>query len=360
MNWLILRLRALRVAWGYRYPARYRVVWVALAGLLAVSAISVPEVFHRSSLQVVTALAGVLVLASLGQLFVVMSGGLDLSVPAVMTLTGAIAVKQAEHGMAVVVALVVGCALLIGLVNGVFVAVTKLNPLIVTLATGGVVAGGTVLWAGVSFSASGTVVTGLSAFAHRAVGPVSLLLVCGLVLSVLLAGLLGRTTVGRAFVATGTNPVAARIVGLRVTAHRVFAYTAGALLYAVAGLLLAGFLRSPDLSMGAAYQLTSVIAVALAGATIGGGPASVLGVVAAGAFLGLLDQFLTLKNMPAGIHVMVQGASLVAAVAAVTALPWITERWRLTFAGWRSATSLPSSSTSRAIGADGLSKESPN
>src|SRR3954453_20124452 len=105
----------------YRFPIRYRVVWVALCALIVLCLISAPTTLTSASMRPVTALAGVLAIAATGQLLVMVSGGIDLSVPAVMTMAGAIVVKGSEGAndvlpLVIAVALVAGAV--VGLVNG--------------------------------------------------------------------------------------------------------------------------------------------------------------------------------------------------------------------------------------------------
>src|SRR5690606_30703383 len=82
------------------------------------------------------------------------------------------------------------------------------------------------------------------------------------------------TTVGRRFQAVGANPTASTVVGLRVTINQIAAYVAAAVLYAVAGVLLASFLRSPGVTFGAPYLLGPIAAVVIGGASLTGGLAS--------------------------------------------------------------------------------------
>jgi ribose transport system permease protein len=306
---------------AYRFPTRYRVVWFALTLVIVVCLISAPAAFHTDSIRLVFGLAGVLAIASTGQLLVIMLGGIDLSVPAVITFVGAIVVHQSNSAdgkltEAVVVALVV--ALLIGLVNGLLVAVLRLNALIVTLAMAGIVLGVSLLWVGQNYSSTGTVPSHLGDFANRNVGPVSVIAIIGVVVIAAVGLALRSTRVGRSYVAAGTSPTAARVIGIRVVAYEVGGYVAAAGLYAIAGVLLAGLLRNPNASLGNPYQLQTIIAVALGGAALGGGPASVVGTLAACLFLGFVTQFLTLKGYSGGVNQLVNGALLLVAVMLVS------------------------------------------
>lgn len=303
---------------AFRWPARYRVAWVALAALIVLCAANAPATLNALSLAGVTALAGVLLLGSCGQLLVIMIGGIDLSVPATMTLAAAFVVKETNGlngSLSGALAGVLVAALVIGLVNGILVAVARLNALIVTLAMNGVVAGATLLWTGTSFSASGTVPPRLAAIAGADVGWVSVIGLAAVGVTLVLAAVLRRTRAGRNYLAVGTNPAAAEIIGIPVTAYRIGGYVLASVFFAVAGVLLAGSLHTPDLTIGSPYQLLTIVAVALSGASLAGGPASVAGLVAAAVFLPLLDQYLAIKGVSGGLQAVLQGVVLVAAVA---------------------------------------------
>jgi ribose transport system permease protein len=306
---------------AFRFAPRYRVVWLALAALVILCLASGPAVFHTDSMTLVTALAGVLAIAAAGQLLVVMSGGIDLSVPAVITLAAGIIVHQtnAHNGQlagAIVLALAVSAG--VGLTNGLLVAVAKLNAVIVTLAMSGAIAGVTLLWLGTSFSDSGNVPPGLASLCSKHVGFLNVIGIIAIVLVAVLALVMRNTRVGRSYIAAGTNRVAAEIIGIRVVWYEIAGYLLAGVLYGVAGIFLAGLLTSPDATVGSAYQLTTIIAVALAGASLAGGPASLICTIGGCFFLSLLSQYLQTKNFSAGVSEVTNGVVLVVAVAMVT------------------------------------------
>jgi ribose transport system permease protein len=95
-------------------------------------------------------------------------------------------------------------------------------------------------------------------------------------------------------------------------------FAAVGLLYGVAGVLLAGFLGTPDITVGSPYQIATITAAAIAGVALNGGPGSVASVLSACVFLELLNQALIVAGLPAGAQGIVQGGVLVIAVAAIT------------------------------------------
>jgi ribose transport system permease protein len=271
-------------------------------------------------LKLVTALAGVLCIATIGQTLVVSTGGLDITVAPVMTLGGALVVResQGQNGQllqAMIWVLVAGLA--IGLLSGLLVVLLRLNPLIVTLAMSSVITGGLMLWTGVSFSQSGTVPLNLEHFATKALGPVDSIALVACVLSLLVSLTIYRTGAGRAFLAVGVSSAAARILGIRVNTYRIGAYAIGGLLYSLAGALLAGYLVTPDYTLGSPYLLLTFVAVALAGTPLTGGPASLLCTLGSCFFLALLDEYLAVKGLSGGVEALIQGVVLVMAVGAL-------------------------------------------
>ena len=138
------------------------------------------------------------------------------------------------------------------------------------------------------------------------------------VVAIILAAVLNRTRAGRKVAAVGSNRRAARVLGTRVRVVEISTFAAAGLLYGIAGVLLAGFVGTPNSTIGAPYQLATVTVIAIAGAILSGGPASVSTVIAAALFLQLLDQALIIAGLPAGVRVIVQGVALAVAVAAIT------------------------------------------
>jgi ribose transport system permease protein len=307
----------------YRFLPRYRVIWVATALLILICLVIEQQTFDAPALKIETPLIAVLAIASLGQLLVVMVGGFDLSVAAVMTFASAMMLVTSQGSndklvFAIVITLV--CCVAAGLISGVLTSL-GLNALIVTLAMGGVLAAITLLITngGVDVLAY-NVPTKLSNFAIKYVGRFSNLLFVAIALVIVQALVLRNTKVGRRLLAAGSNPAAARVVGIPVRRYNIGAYGAAGLLYGLAGIFLAAFVEHPDLNVGEPYLLSTFIVVALGGAILGGGPASVIGTFVGAIFLVLLNQFLAIKGLNPGDQSLIQGIVLIAAVAAVTTL----------------------------------------
>jgi ribose transport system permease protein len=293
--------------------SRYLSVWLAIGMLLIACLLIAPETLMRTSLSAVMPLTSFLALAALGQMLVIMTGGIDLSTPGVMTLAAIMAVGiagGADEKLPIAIASALGVSLLIGLFSGVLVGVLKLNPLIVTLAVGQLVYGATLAYADMvpneasvppSFSAwVSAPFLGLTNVEWTAIGA-----------SMLLVMLFRYSRPGRMFQSVGANPTSAWILGLRVNMYIVFAYMAACLIYGLNGILLAGFLRSPSLVLGAPYLLGPIAAVVIGGASLNGGLANSVSTWAAAFFLELLSQMLRVLGLPTALQFVVFGMAII-------------------------------------------------
>lgn len=244
-------------------------------GLFLVTAALIPGYFSFASLRALLLLAAILGVASAGQTLVVVMGGLDLSVPALIGFADVTFTVFYGQGIssAIVIPAIVAVGVLIGLVNGLASRLLSANSLIVTLAVGTIVLG--IIWANTHGDTSGSVPPWLTS-AVSVVGTVGPIPLPGLVLfwMALIAAVIfleRRTTLGRWTFALGANPRAARLAYVPSTAvwTAVFGISGG--LAAVAGILLAGFSGSADPNVGAAYLFTTLSAVVIGGTPIIGG-----------------------------------------------------------------------------------------
>ena len=302
----------------YRYPGRYWASWGALALLVVVSAAIAPAALHGSSIELVSALAGVLALAALGQMLIIMLGAIDLSLPAIIAASAGVTVHFADSTTAWVIAGALGVAVAISFANGLLISSLRLNSVIVTLGTFGMVSGAIVMWTGVAFSNSGQAPAVIRDFAGNSLININVCFFVAVLVGVLLSLALTLTRAGRQVVRVGDNHHAARAQGISVERVELATFAGAGLLYGMAGILVAGFIATPDISVGLPYQLASITVVAIAGASFGGGPASIASVLSASVFLTLLDQTLATQGLSAGARVMAQGVALVVAIAVIT------------------------------------------
>jgi ribose transport system permease protein len=304
----------------YRWPARYRAAWAALALIVIGAAAFAPRALDGASLSLVTGLAGVLAIASFGQMLIVMTGAIDLSISAIVSLASGIVVHYGGNGANVPVLVVASLliSMLLSLVNGFLIKVLRLNAVIVTLATVSMITGAIQLWTGVALSNTGQTPQVLQTIAQFDIYRVNAVFLVAILLGFAGAFHLGKTRNGRRFAFVGSNRRAARVIGTRVTSIELMVFAIAGLLYGVAGVLLAGYVGTPDVLSGSQYQLLTITVAGVAGVMFIGGPASVASVLASCLFLVLLDQVLAIVGISPGVAVVIQGLVLAIAVSAIT------------------------------------------
>lgn len=283
-------------------------VALVLVGLLILDV----QIFSRASLSTLTPTIGVMILMALGQAFIIGTGGIDLSIPSTTTLVGAIVLKQAngDNGAllgAVAMALLV--CLAIGLTNGLLVEVTRLDALVVTLATGQLIAGITRIYRGPVLSIS-TVPSDLSEFARSSIGQISIILVLAVVVAGLIALWLKFHTSGRRLAASSVARPAAENSGLAAARQRITAWMVGTLIVGVGAVLLAGRIATPDLTLGQPYLLTPIVAVVLGGAALTGGRVKPAATLLGALFLVVLEHILRVRGYSSGVSLAFQGLVL--------------------------------------------------
>ena len=288
--------------------------WIVLGALFVLAAIVVPESLSSNSLSAVLPLMTVLALAGLGEMLVVMTGGIDLSIPGTMTLAAylVVGISGGSNGhLATAIPLCLLYAAAIGLVNGFLVSFGRLNPLIVTLAIGQIVLGIATGYAN-GLAAESAVPTDLSGLATSRFLNVTWIFWIGVAITVLLSLSLRNLAVGRRFQAAGANPRAAWMNGIHVRTHVLFAYVGASVLYAAAGLLLAALINNPSLDIGSPYLLGPIAAVVIGGASLAGGLASVTSTWAAAFALTLLSQILRVLGFSTALQYVVFGVAIAA------------------------------------------------
>jgi ribose transport system permease protein len=293
--------------------SRFLPVYIALLVLIVVASIWAPATLSNVALRAIAPYGAVLGIAALGQMLVVMTGGIDLSVPGTMSLAAVIMVGVGDGSneqIWVAVATAIAAAAIVGLVNGILIGGLKLNALIVTLAVGLIVTG-VVNRYGSSFTVSSPVPTGLSDWASSRILGVSPIFWIGVGFTAVLIVALRYTAVGRRFQGVGANPVASHVIGVRVNLNQILVYVVAAIFYAIAGVALAGLLRTPGVAVGTTYLLGPIAAVVIGGAALTGGLASPLSTFVAALFLTGLNQMLKTMGLPTALQFVVFGLVII-------------------------------------------------
>jgi ribose transport system permease protein len=273
---------------------RYRGVWYLVAALLAVSALAAPASLKPTSLFAVLPFVAFLAVASMGEALVMMVGGLDVSIPAVIGMVAVTLVALtggSNPDIALALLAVLTMAAGVGLINGILVSALQLNPLLVTLSVNTVLTGGMLFYLQ-TIRFESRVAYSLEKFGSLNLHGVNVSVFVALGLMLVITVLLDYTPYGRRFRAVGANPASAWIAGIAVRRYQVAAYVAASLLYAVASILLSSFMVAPNKDVGLPYFLAPIAAVILGTGSLAGGLGSMVATVGGAFFYTQLGQVL--------------------------------------------------------------------
>jgi ribose transport system permease protein len=263
-------------------------------------------------LNVLTAISVTGVLAIPGTMLLV-SGQVDLSVGSGAAFAGVtFAVVSASHGIAVGVLAAVLVGFAAGAVNGFLVTVVGINSLITTLGTLAVLRGGArLLTDGQTASVSGFSWLGTARPFLNIPLPVIIFVVLAIA-----AGLVMRYTVfGRSLYAIGANPVAARLVGIRIGLILFVTFVLSGLAMSLGGLILTSQLSAASTNAGLGLELTVITAIVLGGASLSGGRGSIMGTVVGLLIIGVMNNGLVLLNVNSFWQDVARGVLLILAVS---------------------------------------------
>jgi len=298
---------------GWSMPAFMPIVLITVV-LFAVSAVVAPGTVSRSGIDSTLPFAGILAIAAVGQAIVVMMGGIDLSLPGMMTLAAMVTSQfAADNGDNIWLALAVVAAIAVvsGAINGVLVVVFEVTPLIATLAMNAGLLGAAFAYSGGTPTSAPD---GLTDFALAKTLGVSHTVWVAVAVVAITAFLVGQTVWGRRLIAVGTNRRAARTSGLRWRSVSIGGYVLAALCYSAAGVVLAGFVSSPGTTAGNPYLLPSIAAVVVGGTPLIGGKGTIIGASVGAIFFTQLRQLVFALGAPSSSQLLVQ--ALVIGVAA--------------------------------------------
>ena len=265
-----------------------------------------------------------LAILSAGALYVIVSGGFDLSVGSVMTLTvigSSMLASNDPNSTYWIIPLMLGIGAVVGVINGLVVSYLKVPSLIATL-------GMMITLNGVAFMWSGGAPRGYLPDTFRFFGrfniqdvPVIAILpiavICLVVFGFILWWGMHRTNYGRLLHAVGDNPQAARLAGVPVERVRISAFVVSALTAVLAGVILGGR-AGVSVDIGSGFELQAITAAVIGGAQLLGGRGSVPATIAGALALEAIFTLLNLLGLAQPVRLVVQGLILIGAVALAT------------------------------------------
>jgi ribose transport system permease protein len=298
---------------------RHRAILLAYLGmivLLLLTSIVAPGFLAPSHLRSTAVLAAFIGIVALGQTFVIIGGGIDLSVPWVLN-SAAVMMTLAAGGqdqpLLFVVPLILAAGALVGAVNGLGVAWFGVPPIIMTLAVNVILQGGILVYTGGAPTATAPPAVQFLAVGRIAGIPVVLFI--WVALAAVATVLLSKTAFGRQLYAVGTSPTVAEFSGVPTFRTAVLAYTLSGFTAALAGMLLTGYTAQAYLGMGDPYLFTSIAAVAIGGASILGGSGHYIGTIAGAFVLTILTGLLPALNLSNGALLIVYGVVILVTVS---------------------------------------------
>lgn len=305
--------------WHNRTYRTVALVYVVLVVLLIASRAVSSSFGSFSFTRTVVALAAFAAVAAFGQFIVVLTGGLDLSIPNVMT-TAAVVMTGVSLGQNArlwwVLPFVLALGLLFGIINGLGVVYLRLSPVVMTLAVNVILSGAVLVYT------QGTPKGGMPPWIVNLIqgksldGAVPNVIIVLVVFTVIVTVLLGKTVFGRYVYAVGSNRQAAFLSGVPVSRVLITVYGLSGLCSALAGIMLAGYGGQSFLGLGDPYLLLSLAAVVVGGASILGGRGLYIGVLGGAVILTTISSTLAGTSLPEAVKQIIYAVAIVAAVVA--------------------------------------------
>lgn len=259
-------------------------------------------------------------MVSIGQTFVILSGGIDLSVGATISLIAVYTAGLMEtrpEMVILIVLLMLGIGLVIGTFNGTLVTRLKIAPFIATLATGSIIQGFVLNYAK---RPAGKIAPGWNYFAEGMVGPIPFPVIFLTILFIIAIVIIHRTVLGRYIIATGGSERIARYSGIRTTLVLHVAYIICSVTAVLTGLYLTSRMAVGDPQVGGLnydrFDLDSIAAVLIGGTRLGGGKGTVIGTIAGVLIVSVLNNVFNLTGVNTFYQWIVKGIIILVAVAA--------------------------------------------
>jgi ribose transport system permease protein len=253
-----------------------------------------------------------------GMTFVIITGGIDLSVGSTLALSGAVAAFLISTGtppaIALLAALLVGAS--IGFLNGIAITKGKLQPFIVTLATMTVFRGATMVFTDGKPISAGYEKGAefLSTLGNGYVLGIPIPIIIMIVVFLIGYYVLTQTTFGRYVYSLGGNEEATKLSGVNTDRMKVIVYSISGFLAALAGIIITARLSSAQPTAGSGYELDAIAAVVLGGTSLAGGVGSILGTVTGALIIGVLNNALNLMNVSSYYQLLAKGVVILIAV----------------------------------------------
>lgn len=292
---------------------KYKSLFGLLVLCIIVSILS-PRFLSIANIKNVLTQVSVNTIIAIGMTFVILTGGIDLSVGSSLAISGAVAatiVKVTGNVfLAIVSALLIG--IIVGVINGIFISKGKIQAFIVTLATMTIFRGVTQVYT------NGTPVSGLGksfgAIGNKTFLGIPIPVVITLIVFLISYYVLSETRYGRYLYAVGGNEDSARLSGINTDKVKTIVYIISGITAALSGIIVTSRIGSASATAGAGYELDAIAAVVLGGTSLAGGEGSIAGTIIGALIIGVLNNGLNLMNVSPYYQLIVKGLVILLAV----------------------------------------------
>lgn len=289
-------------------------ILLALIGLFVLFSVISPSFLQVKNLSNILQQISMLCVCSVGMTFVILAGGIDLSVGAILGMTGGImayfmTATKMPFGIAIVIGLVIGT--FTGILNGVIITYFSLPPFIITLASSQIIRGIVyILTKGQSIYGfpDGFRVIG------RDVGGIPVPIIIMIIVIAVSAFILYRTKYGRYIYAIGGNGQASYLSGINVKAMTIFVYAYAGFTATIAAIIMNARLNAAAPTAGQNYELNSIAAVVIGGTSMAGGEGKISGTIIGVLIIGVINNGMNLMNVSQGLQMVILGAVMILAV----------------------------------------------
>ncbi|MCR1952499.1 MULTISPECIES: ribose ABC transporter permease [unclassified Clostridium] len=287
---------------------------IGLVLLCAIITFVTPSFLSLSNITNVFTQVSVNAIIAVGMTFVILTGGIDLSVGSTLAISGALSASIIKSTgsvtLAIVVAALVGIA--IGLVNGLLISKGKLQAFIATLATMTIFRGATLVFT------NGTPISKLPEkfvnIGNGKIGFMPIPVIITVIVSIIAIYVLSQTRFGRYLYALGGNEDSARLSGINTDKIKTLVYVVSGFASAIAGVIITSRIASASPNAGTSFELDAIAAVVIGGTSLAGGEGKITGTLIGALIIGVLNNGLNLMNVSPFYQSIVKGLVILIAV----------------------------------------------
>lgn len=288
---------------------------LGLIVLCVIISIAAPRFLNINNILNVLTQVSVNAILAIGMSFVILTGGIDLSVGSILALAGAIAAtfaKGSNGGILVPLLIAIVLGAVIGLFNGLFVSKGKMQAFIVTLASMTIFRGATYVYT------NGTPISGISGnfinIGNKKIAGIPMPVLIIFLVFIIAWYILTQTRYGRYVYALGGNEDSARLSGINTDKVKTLVYVISGITAALAGVIVTSRVGSASPNAGVGFELDAIAAVVLGGTSLSGGEGSITGTLIGAMIIGVLNNGLNLMNVSPYYQSIVKGAVILFAI----------------------------------------------